>query len=138
LRHGEGTFYYSDGGMYNGEWMNGSMEGYGTLFYASGAKAYEGEWREDKFHGRGTVYNEAPARLNGQYDYSNFDNVGDYWVKYEGEFSNDNKEGSGVLHLANGERFEGKFKDDMVNGRGLFYSATGRVIRGEWWQNKLV
>jgi len=137
LRHGKGTFYYSDGGMYTGDWIAGSMEGFGTLYYAGGSKAYEGEWKEDKFHGKGVVYNEVPAQLRGEFDFTNFDNVGNFWVKYEGWFINDNKEGSGTLILSNGERFQGYFKDDMVSGRGMFYTLKGKVVKGEWWQNKL-
>ena len=29
-------FYYTNGGFYNGEWNNGSIEGYGTLYYPNG------------------------------------------------------------------------------------------------------
>ena len=28
-----------------------------------------------------------------------------YWVRYEGEFNDDNKEGKGILYLTNGERY---------------------------------
>ena len=42
LRHGKGTFYYQDGGCYEGEWSNNKMEGRGTLYYQSGKVAYEG------------------------------------------------------------------------------------------------
>jgi hypothetical protein len=31
LRHGNGKFYYSDGGYYEGEWKYGRMEGLGTI-----------------------------------------------------------------------------------------------------------
>jgi len=41
-RHGKGTFYYQDGGCYDGDWSNNKMEGYGTLYYQSGKVAYEG------------------------------------------------------------------------------------------------
>lgn len=138
LRHGKGAFYYSDGGMYTGDWVEGSMDGFGRLFYAGGVKAYEGQWKDDKFHGRGTVYNEGPAKLMGAFDYTNFDNVADFWVKYEGDFFNDNKEGNGALWLSNGERFQGQFREDMVEGAGVFYTLSGKVVRGEWWQNKMM
>ena len=99
-RHGKGRFYYSDGGLYDGDWRTGSMDGYGTLYYAGGQIAYEGEWRDDKFHGSGVVYNELPEALSMPFDYSNFDNLCDYWTKYEGGFLDDNKEGErGALSL---------------------------------------
>jgi hypothetical protein len=60
MRHGQGKFYYQDGGYYDGEWRNNKMEGFGTLFYQSNHKAYEGMWSNDQFHGQGTLYNDNP------------------------------------------------------------------------------
>jgi serine/threonine protein kinase len=137
LRHGKGKFYYSDGGMYDGDWRSGSMDGVGTLFYAGGNVAYKGEWKEDKFHGKGIVYNEAPVPPVGGFDYSNFDNLQDYWIRYEGDFVNDNKDGVGILYITNGERYQGAFKDDMVHGRGAYMSGDGRKVNGDWWNNRL-
>ena len=36
MRHGQGKFFYQDGGMYDGEWVKNKMEGYGRLYYQSG------------------------------------------------------------------------------------------------------
>ena len=36
MRHGQGKFYYQDGGMYDGNWKNNKMDGYGSLYYQSG------------------------------------------------------------------------------------------------------
>ena len=137
-RHGKGKFYYSDGGLYDGEWKAGSMDGFGTLYYGGGQIAYQGEWKDDKFHGKGTVYNEIPESFEEEFDYTNFDGLADYWVKYEGQFLDDNKEGYGVMYLSNGDRFEGNFKDDMVHGQGVYICANGQRFGGEWWDNKLV
>lgn len=41
-----------------------------------------------------------------------------YWVKYEGGFKDDNKEGMGKLLLTNGEIFEGYFLNDFASGPG--------------------
>ena len=43
--------------MYDGEWNQNKMTGYGKLFYQSGRIAYEGYWENDKFDGKGTLYN---------------------------------------------------------------------------------
>lgn len=32
-RHGQGKFFYQDGGMYEGNWNQNKMEGYGALYY---------------------------------------------------------------------------------------------------------
>ena len=105
MRHGNGKFFYSDGGLYNGEWKENKMNGKGILSYASGKIAYDGDWLEDKFQGFGVLHNENPLIFNNQFDYRDFDMVDEYWIKYEGEFVDDNKEGFGTLYVSNGEKF---------------------------------
>lgn len=86
MRHGRGKFYYQDGGMYDGEWQYNKMNGQGNLYYQSGKLAYEGTWKDDQFEGKGKLHNEAPLKLQGGFDYEDFDNVGEHWECYEGEF----------------------------------------------------
>lgn len=66
------------------------MHGKGTLYYPSGQIAYEGLWVEDHFHGQGKVYNEKPMAIK-KYSYSDFTDVEEYWVSYEGSFNQDLK-----------------------------------------------
>ena len=61
-----------------------------------------------------------------------------FWVKYEGQFYDDNKEGQGTMFLSNGERFVGAFSKDFIEGAGLFYCKNGRVVDGKWQSNKLL
>jgi len=84
MRHGYGKFFYQDGGLFEGEWIQNKMHGKGVLSYASGKPAYKGDWLDDKFEGFGSLYNENPADLRQPYDFSDFDNVDEYWTKYEG------------------------------------------------------
>jgi hypothetical protein len=84
LRHGYGKFYYQDGGMYDGDWSENKMDGFGKLYYQSGKLAYEGEWKSDQFMGKGILYNETPDILDGDFNYTNFDDVEEQWIKYEG------------------------------------------------------
>lgn len=64
MRHGQGKFFYQDGGMYDGQWVKNKMEGYGKLYYQSGnffiisgKIAYDGQWIQDQFMGFGILYN---------------------------------------------------------------------------------
>jgi len=84
MRHGNGKFFYTDGGMYDGEWKENKMHGKGVLSYACGKTAYDGDWFEDKFEGFGVLYNENPAPLNGSFEFRDFDLVEEYWTKYNG------------------------------------------------------
>lgn len=138
MRHGAGKFSYGDGGSYQGSWKFGKMEGFGTLFYPSGKIAYEGEWKDDKFHGKGVVYNETPLLAKKKMDYSDIANFEQFWVKYEGFFYEDNKEGRGKLYISNGELFEGAFRDDIAEGEGMFWKMDGEKVRGVWEMNKLI
>lgn len=71
-RHGNGVFYYRDGGYYDGRWKQNMMNGYGKLFYETGKLAYEGQWYQDEFHGRGTVHNDQPEAVHEEgFDYRN-------------------------------------------------------------------
>ena len=48
-----GTFFFSDGGKYVGEWKDDKKHGQGTYTFADGDK-YVGEFKDEKYHGQGT------------------------------------------------------------------------------------
>lgn len=60
------------------------MSGKGKLFYQSGKIAYDGQWSNDQFTGFGILYNEDPVPLAEPYDYTNLDDIEDYWTRFEG------------------------------------------------------
>ena len=53
-----GTYTYSDGSEYFGEWKDGERHGQGTLTWADGHEydgdKYVGEWKDDNRNGLGT------------------------------------------------------------------------------------
>lgn len=71
--------------------------------------------------------------MDTPFDCSNFDLIGNYWVKYVGNFKNDLKDGQGALYLSNNECYKGEFNQDYVDGHGTF----GSII-GVWSKNKLI
>jgi hypothetical protein len=60
------------------------------------------------FNGRGVIYNDNPE-LNAQFEYSDFSNLNETWVKYQGDFKKDDKDGVGTLYLLNNDKFVGYF-----------------------------
>ena len=58
MRHGQGKYYYKDGGIYDGNWKEGMIHGFGTLYYRNGKVAYQGEWKQEMFDGHGIIYND--------------------------------------------------------------------------------
>ena len=87
-REGRGTYVYSTGDVYEGQWLANKRHGRGVLRYANGS-IYEGQFVAGKRHGQ------------GNYAYSNGD-------VYDGEFVSDKYHGIGVYISANGNIFEGE------------------------------
>ncbi len=40
------------------------------------------------------------------------------------------KEGSGVYHYANGEKYDGLFSEDLLHGYGVYYFIGGHIYEG--------
>lgn len=70
--HGEGTYKFTSGNEYTGQWNKGVMNGFGKMLYVDGS-SYEGQWKENLMHGDG-VYIDADRItwtgifVDGQYD----------------------------------------------------------------------
>jgi hypothetical protein len=58
LRHGKGTFYYSNGSKYEGDWTENFKQGYGVFTFEDGT-TYEGPFEKDRMVNR--VINERPT-----------------------------------------------------------------------------
>jgi hypothetical protein len=113
------------------------MEGRGVLYYASGKIAYEGEWKQDRLDGYGVLYNESIGILREEYDCSHLELLNDEWIKYEGCFKDDVKEGQGTLYLSNGESYRGEFENDQPHGKGQFKNIRGEGVVGFWLMGAL-
>ena len=72
LRHGHGTFSYSNGNKYIGNWEDDKRHGHGTYIYTNGDK-YTGEWENDNWHGQGIFTSaESGQKLSGKWAESRF------------------------------------------------------------------
>ena len=54
--HGRGTYTYSNGDVYEGEWKNGLKDGWGTLKCKTGDTKFV-KWKENKEHRHGCSQN---------------------------------------------------------------------------------
>lgn len=61
---------YSDGAIYEGEWINNKRGGKGTMAFRTGAR-YQGTWKDDLMHGNGvlTCKGETSTILRYEGDY---------------------------------------------------------------------
>ena len=51
--NGQGTYKYSNGAKYKGQWKNNRLDGQGTLTYLDGSK-YVGQFKDSHLSGQGT------------------------------------------------------------------------------------
>ena len=97
-KEGKGTYSFNNGDTYEGDFVNGMMEGEGIYTYSKTNSKYEGSFQNGKRHGKG-IYYYANGNIfdgefeNGEMKYGTFTFLND--DKYEGEFANGKFEGKG-------------------------------------------
>ncbi|KAM6347957.1 MORN repeat-containing protein 4 isoform 1-T1 [Alca torda] len=94
----KGSFTYSNGEEYRGEWKEGRRHGIGQLTFSDGT-AYVGHFENGLFHGCGVLTFSDGSR-------------------YEGEFVQGKFSGVGVFTRCDNMTFEGEFKGGRVYGFG--------------------
>lgn len=106
----------------------------GKLYFSSGCLAYDGNWVDNQFHGYGKLFNDldaldnAQGQMDSEFDYRDFDKLGDLWFKYEGRFIQDMKAEIGSLCLLNQEKYIGQFANDKIDGYGAYYTKSNKMI----------
>ena len=114
-KHGQGTYTWSNGDEYVGEWKNGKISGQGTYTFADGSQ-YAGEFKDDKFHGKGTH-----TWPSGN--------------QYVGVWKDGKKHGQGTITFADGSQYAGELKDDKFHGKGTHTWPSGNKYVGEFKDN---
>lgn len=138
---GKGKMKYSDGCLYDGDWVDGVREGQGRMEYANGV--YEGQWKNDRKNGVGTYTWSDGKKYEGAYEDDIRCGKGTFtgWVDltngyvgtYVGESQNDMFEGQGFFFFDNGDKFEGIYKENLY-WIGVYTKKDGssyEVINGK-------
>uniref|UniRef100_A0A8D0V1X7 MORN repeat-containing protein 4 n=1 Tax=Sus scrofa TaxID=9823 RepID=A0A8D0V1X7_PIG len=99
----KGSFTYSSGEEYRGEWKEGRRHGFGQLMFADGG-TYLGHFENGLFNGFGVLTFSDGSR-------------------YEGEFAQGKFNGVGVFIRHDNMTFEGEFKNGRVDGLGKLQSS---------------
>lgn len=105
---------YPDGTLYVGGVRGGLREGRGARTYPGKPLMYFGEYVQGRKQGRGQLLSLPGLEK-----------------LYDGMWSNDLKEGTGVLVYDKGT-YEGNFHEDMFNGRGRLVWKNGDVYEGDF------
>jgi len=116
--------YFNNGKlMYDGEIINGKLDGYGKQYYKNGNLKYEGEFDDGERNGSGKQF---------------FNNG---LIEYEGGYKRSKLDGYGKQYYKNGNlKYEGEFDDGERNGRGKQFFDNGLIEyeggynkRGKWF-----
>jgi len=103
LFHGKGKITWSNGEIYEGDWVYGKRTGKGKYTFANG-NVYEGDFVDGKWHGKGKI-----IWTNG--------NV------YEGDWVYNKLTGKGKYTWANGDVYDGYWVDGKQANKEKFLSA---------------
>ena len=154
-----GTFTYSSGMKYVGEWRDDKYNGQGALVYANGSTR-QGIWANGVINRSATVQpllvaNQVTNVSQAQASFGNLPvcqgNDVSKWsncfgsktdpsgTKYVGEFKGGKRNGQGTFIFANGNKYVGEWREDKYNGLGTIYASTGNaILEGIWSDDRFV
>jgi hypothetical protein len=117
-RVGYGSFVWSNGNKYEGEWRDSRREGKGVMTYSNN-DIYYGEFKDGRKHGWG-VYKFFSGCV------------------YEGPWERGRLHGKATVTYSNGDRFEGMFYRGEKMGYGVMIYARGPIkcYIGQWRRGK--
>jgi hypothetical protein len=116
--NGQGTYTFSDGSEYHGQWKNSKPHGQGILTYLDRSN-YEGQWKNNQRNGQGTyVYPDGS--------------------KYVGQFKDNKRHGQGTYTFSDGSKYVGEWENGKINGQGSYIFPNGGKYIGRWKNNKYI
>ncbi|MCU6708642.1 stalk domain-containing protein [Paenibacillus sp. J5C_2022] len=140
---GKGKYFYKDTLLYEGEVVNGVIEGNGIMYDAANPDSYyEGKFRNNRFHGLGkAVYDNGSYHI-GEYADGMRKGEGKLYTAedqliYEGMFQHDAFHGEGTYH-GEGFKYEGGFYLGYAHGNGREYIDGELTNTGEWYHGSKI
>ena len=141
LPHGHGSWTYSDGDRYVGEWKEGIWHGEGSLTIP-GVGEYVGRWKNGKKNGYGTHADSDGGKYVGNWKDGKRDGQGTRTWRdgrvYVGEWRNNKRHGQGTLTWPNGQKIVGNFYKDNYHGKMRKTDADGASTEHLYEYGKLV
>lgn len=115
-------------GKFEGELINGCMNGYGLIWDDKGSLLYEGDFIDNAYEGLGVLYNnqkDLPSNeLEWLFEESDFIEIEVFelfWEKYEGLFRKNKRHGNGYLYFKEQFVFFAEFNDDVIENGGYLF-----------------
>jgi hypothetical protein len=139
--NGQGTYKYSHGTEYDGQWKNSRLNGQGILTYPDGSK-YVGQWKNNQRHGKGVYIYADNSKYVGLFEDSRRNGQGTYihpdGSKYVGLFKDGERNGKGTYTFSDGSEYVGQWKNNQRHGIGTYTFPDGRKYVGQWKNNSYV
>lgn len=121
--HGQGRMDIPNVGVYEGQWKDNLQNGFGIMKYISG-DIYEGYFKDGLAHGHG-------VRKQGDFTTSTA-------TIYMGEWVQGVRQGYGVMDdIGKGEKYLGTWSDNKKNGGGLIVTLDGIYYEGVFLNDTL-
>lgn len=137
VREGWGVYIYVGGITYSGNFKNNTREGFGICKWPSGDK-YAGEWVNGSRTGKGIYWNSDGSKNCGRFESDKFQ-TSDYKT---GCVSGDCENGWGIYYWNTdskwaGDKYEGYWKGGEMSGNGTYYYSSGSKYIGNYYKNKM-
>jgi hypothetical protein len=136
----QGTYTFTDGSKYVGEWKDGKQNGQGAYTFPDGTKYVGGFKDGQRKDGQGTMTFPDGSKYVGEFIDSDFNGQGTYTLadgtKYVGDYKDGKRNGQGTLTLLNGAKYVGEFRDGEANGQGTMTLADGSKYVGDYKDGK--
>jgi hypothetical protein len=133
--HGRGILYFANGNKYLGNWQKSYREGDGKFIFNEGHE-YTGQFRQNQFHGKGIMAYNNGDTYDGDWKNNRPNGLGKYIFhsgdRYVGLFLNGKFDGEGTMFYKDGSKYTGSWRNSRKHGWGTFYDASGNKHPGEW------
>ncbi|KAL9971302.1 hypothetical protein ACROYT_G023811 [Oculina patagonica] len=136
-KHGHGKLVMADGSFYEGQFINGEIQGHGFRRWASTRNEYTGQFVKGELNGHGIMIYGDGSRYEGEWVENRREGEGKLISTdgsiYEGSFHNHRRHGEGKLMFSNGDVYEGDWVNDLRQGHGIMKFVDGTIYGGQWW-----
>ncbi len=158
-RNKQGRMTFSNGNVYEGNWVNDKPEGEGLLLTKNNieyfglwkgmngfgkikfpdGRIYKGDWDTLRRKGPATVSYPDGGLFQGTFKNDIRDGYGtmkyaDSTVfSFEGTWEDGKRYGHGTMKFTDGRKFKGEFLNDMRHGAGVIFNSNGDIeVEAEW------